>query len=325
MPGDKRKRGVARPGPGTVKVVATGGAGFIGSHVVDALVDRGDEVIVIDDLSSGAVHNLNAEAEFHQLDVRSPAAADLIRHRRPDAIAHHAAQMDVGRSVREPIFDADVNLMGSLNLLEAAREAGSRFVFASTGGALYGDADVLPTPETYPAWPVSPYGVSKLSFEHYLHCYRIEHGLGYTALRYANVYGPRQNPHGEAGVVAIFCLKLAAGDRPVINGDGEQTRDFIHVADVVRAHLAALDAGISGHFNVGTGRQCNINTLFQLLSERMGMPAEAVHGPARRGEQRTSALDCSLIAQKLGWRAGISLEEGLTDTADWFRRSMVDN
>jgi UDP-glucose 4-epimerase len=306
-----------------VRVVATGGAGFIGSHLVDALVERGDEVIMIDDLSTGSSQNLNPEAEFHQLDIRSRQAAELIRRRRPDAIAHHAAQMSVSRSVREPAFDADVNLIGSLNLLEAARQAEARFVFASTGGALYGDADVLPTPESYPAWPVSPYGVSKLSFEHYLHCYGVQHGLSYVALRYANVYGPRQNPHGEAGVVAIFCLKLLSGEEPTIYGDGGQTRDFIHAADVVRANLAALDSDQTGHFNVGTGRQCDINAVFELIRERMGSSLGKRHGPARPGDQRTSVLDSSLIAEKLGWRPKVSLEEGLADTVNWFRGAQV--
>jgi UDP-glucose 4-epimerase len=306
-----------------VRVLATGGAGFIGSHLVDALLRRGDEVIVVDDLSTGTSQNLNPDAEFHQLDIRSPQAAELVQRRRPEAIVHHAAQMSVSRSVREPAFDADVNLMGSINLLEAARRAEARFIFASTGGALYGDADILPTPETYPAWPVSPYGVSKLAFEHYLHCYGVQHGLGYTALRYANVYGPRQNPHGEAGVVAIFCLNLLSGEPPTVNGDGKQTRDFIHVADVVNANLAALDGNQRGHFNVGTSRPCDINTLFEMIEGRMGVSVGKRHGPPRPGDQRRSVLDSSLIAQKLGWRPRLSLEEGVADTVDWFRRSQV--
>lgn len=304
-------------------MLATGGAGFIGSHLADALLKRGDEVIVIDDLSTGSSQNLNPDAEFHQLDIRSRQAAELVRRRRPDAIVHHAAQMSVSRSVREPAFDADVNLMGSINLLEAARQAEARFIFASTGGALYGDADILPTPETYPAWPVSPYGVSKLAFEHYLHCYGVQHGLGYTALRYANVYGPRQNPHGEAGVVAIFCLNLLSAEPPTVNGDGKQTRDFIHVADVVRANLAALDGDQRGHFNVGTGRPCDINTLFEMIEGRMEVSIGKRHGPARPGDQRTSVLDSSLIADKLGWQPEMSLEAGVADTVDWFRRSQV--
>lgn len=307
-----------------MKVIATGGAGFIGSHLVDTLIERGDEVIVVDDLSSGAKQQIHPDAEFHQLDIRSRHAAELIRRRKPDAIAHHAAQMSVSRSVREPLFDADVNLMGAINLLEAAREAGSRFVFASTGGALYGDADVLPTPESYPAWPVSPYGVGKLAFEHYLYCYSVQHDLSYAALRYANVYGPRQNPHGEAGVIAIFCLHLLAEEEPIVNGDGKQTRDFVHVTDVVRAHVAALDSDARGHFNVGTGRQCDVNTVFEMIAERMGTSLGKRHGPARPGDQRTSALDWSLIRERLGWRPQVSLEEGLTDTVEWFKRAQEE-
>lgn len=306
-----------------MSVLVTGGAGFIGSHLVDALVDRGEQVIVVDDLSSGVRENVNPKVEYHELDIRSAWAADLIREQRPRVIAHQAAQMSVSRSVREPVFDASVNLMGAVNLLEAAREVGARFVFASTGGALYGDADVLPTPETYPAWPVSPYGVSKLSFEHYLHCYRVEHGLSYAALRYANVYGPRQNPHGEAGVVAIFCQRLLKGERAVINGDGLYTRDFVYVADVVSAILAAVDSEICGHFNVGTGRQTTINEIFHLVARHLGADDQEFHGPPRPGDQRTSALDSTLIGQKLGWKPEVTLEEGLAETADWFRGSAL--
>jgi UDP-glucose 4-epimerase len=227
--------------------------------------------------------------------------------------------MSVSTSVREPLFDASVNLTGALHVLEAARRADARLLFSSTGGALYGDADVLPTPETEPAWPVSPYGVAKLAFEHYLHCYRVAHGLRYAALRYANVYGPRQNPHGEAGVVAIFCLRLLRGEPAVINGDGTFTRDYVYVDDVVRANLAALDDGDVGHFNVGTGRQVSVNEIFHLLTEKLGLDVEEVHGPPRPGDQRTSALDSTLIAEKLGWRPQVDLGEGLGRTAAWFK------
>ncbi|HKF75292.1 MAG TPA: NAD-dependent epimerase/dehydratase family protein [Candidatus Dormibacteraeota bacterium] len=302
-----------------MRVLVTGGAGFIGSHVAEALVERGDEVLVVDDLSTGRRDQVPPEADFHHLDIRGPEAAALVRERRPDVVCHHAAQMSVSLSVREPLFDAAVNLVGGLNLLEAAREAGARFIFASTGGAMYGDADVLPTPESHPAWPVSPYGVAKLSFEHYLHCYRAQHGLRYVALRYANVYGPRQNPHGEAGVVAIFCLRMLAGDQAVINGDGRQTRDFVHVADVVRANLAALDSDAVGHFNVGTGRPVDMNTIFRLVAEFVGVSQPEVHGPPRPGDQRTSALDSRLIAERMGWKPRVELEEGLRETVAWFR------
>jgi len=299
--------------------MVTGGAGFIGSHVADALLERGDRVLVVDDLSTGVRENVDPRAELRVVDIRTPEAMALVREWQPEVVCHHAAQMSVSRSVREPLFDVGVNLVGSVSLLEAAREVGARFLFASTGGALYGDADVLPTPETCSAWPVSPYGVAKLSFEHYLHAYREQHGMGYVALRYANVYGPRQNPHGEAGVIAIFIQRILGGLTPVIYGDGEQVRDFVYVGDVVCANLAALDADITGHFNVGTGRQVDINRVFHLVTELIGVPAHEVHGPARPGDQRTSALDSGLIARELGWRPQVDLEDGLADTVAWFR------
>jgi len=306
-----------------MRIVVTGGAGFIGSHLVDALVARGEEVLVIDDLSTGSVANLNGRARFEQLDVRTEEAAAAVERFRPQAVMHLAAQMSVSRSVREPLYDADVNVLGALRMLEAARATGARFVFASTGGALYGDAETLPTPETCPAWPVSPYGVAKLSVEHYLHCYGFTHDLSYTVLRYANVYGPRQNPHGEAGVVAIFCRSLLAGGRPVITGDGRQTRDYVFVADVVRANLLAVDARASGHYNVGTGLQTDVNSLFELIVERVGRKVGAQHGEPRPGEQRTSALDSGLILRTLCWRPEVTLTDGIAETVEWFRREVA--
>ena len=301
-----------------MKILVTGGAGFIASHLVDALVDRGDDVLVIDDLSTGDRRNLNTEARFFELDIRDPAAADLVRAERPQAISHHAAQMSVSRSVADPVFDADVNVMGSLNLALAAIDAGSRVVFASTGGALYGDAEVIPTPETAPAWPVSPYGISKLSFEHYLFGFHSTRGLSYTALRYVNVYGPRQNPHGEAGVVAIFCEGLL-GKRPFkVHGAGTDTRDYVHVDDVVRANLLALESDVCEHFNVGTGRQADTNTIYRLIAERMEKPLEVEHGADRPGDLKASALDSAKIRRELGWKPEVSLEDGVARTVDWF-------
>jgi UDP-glucose 4-epimerase len=301
-----------------LKILVTGGAGFIASHLVDALVDRGDDVLVVDDLSTGDRSNLNPEARFFELDIRDPAAAQLIRAEEPQAISHHAAQMSVSRSVAEPVYDADVNVMGSLNVALAAIDTGSRVIFASTGGALYGDAEVIPTPETAPAWPVSPYGISKLTFEHYLFGFNRVRGLSYTALRYANVYGPRQNPHGEAGVVAIFCEGLL-GKRPFkINGAGTDTRDYIYVDDVVRANLLAIDSDASDHFNVGTGRQADTNTIYRLVAERVGKPLSVEHGPDRAGDLKASALDSSKIRRVLGWSAEVSLEEGVARTVEWF-------
>ena len=301
-----------------MKILVTGGGGFIASHVVDALVDRGDDVVVVDDLSTGDLGNLNPEARFFELDIRSPAVAELIRAERPQAISHHAAQMSVSRSVADPVFDAGVNVMGSLNVALAAIEAGSRVVFSSTGGALYGDAEVIPTPETAPAWPVSPYGISKLSFEHYLFGFHRTRGLSYTALRYANVYGPRQNPHGEAGVVAIFCEGMLGKRAFKINGSGTDTRDYIHVDDVVRANLLALDSTVCDHFNVGTGRLTDTNTIYRLLAERLGKPLDVEHGPDRQGDLKASALDSAKISRELGWKPEVSLEEGIARTVDWF-------
>jgi UDP-glucose 4-epimerase len=301
-----------------LKILVTGGAGFIASHLVDALVDRGDDVLVVDDLSTGDRANLNPEARFFELDIRDPSTAELIRAERPQAISHLAAQMSVSRSVAEPVFDADVNIMGSLNIALAAIDAGSRVVFSSTGGALYGDADVIPTPETAPTWPISPYGISKLSFEHYLFGFQRTRGLSYAALRYSNVFGPRQNPHGEAGVVAIFCEGLLGKRGFKINGAGTDTRDYIYVDDVVRANLLAIDSSICDHFNVGTGRQADTNTIHRLVAQRMGKPLEAEHGPDRPGDLKASALDATKISRVLGWKPEVSLEDGVARTVEWF-------
>ena len=301
-----------------MRVLVTGGAGFIGSHSVDALCARGDEVAVIDDLSGGSERNLNPAARFERLDVRAEAAAELVRRERPEAVLHLAAQVSVSRSVREPLHDAAVNVMGSLNLIAAAADASARFVLASTGGALYGDTDRLPTPEDHPTWPVSPYGIAKLAVEHYLHGFHAERGLSYVALRYANVYGPRQDPHGEAGVVAIFSRALAEGRRPQIHGPGTDTRDYVYVGDVVRANLLALDSDCVGHYNVGTGRQTDTNTVFAEIARAIGSSAEADHGPPRAGDLRASALDSSMIAARLGWRPEVEFTAGIAETAAWF-------
>ena len=297
----------------------TGAAGFIGSHTVDALVARGDDVIAVDDLSGGSERNLNAAARFERLDVRAPEAAALIRRERPQGIVHLAAQVSVSRSVREPVFDAEVNVLGSLNVIGAAVDSGARVVFASTGGALYGDTGVLPTPEDHPTWPVSPYGISKLAVEHYLHGFAEQRGLSYAALRYANVYGPRQDPHGEAGVVAIFSRALVEGRQPHIHGPGTDTRDYVHVRDVVAANLAALDDGRRAHYNVGTGVQTDVNTLLAHLAAALEIEARPEHGAPRPGDLRASALDSAKIRRELGWEPRVDVREGLRETALWFR------
>jgi len=301
-------------------ICITGGAGFIGSHVADALVAEGHRVIILDDLSSGSKDNVPTEADLEVLDVRSPEAAELIIDREVEIIVHHAAQMDVRRSVNDPSFDADVNILGLINLLEAARRGSVRqVVFASTGGAIYGEQDVHPADETHPARPVSPYGVAKLASERYLYFYHHEYGLDATCLRYANVYGPRQNPHGEAGVVAIFLHRLLAGEQPVINGDGLQTRDYVYVGDVVRANLAAVGQIGFRIYNVGTGVENDVNTLFHQIRRSAGCGPPAVHGPGAQGEQRRSCISAALLHSELGVAISTPLDEGIQITADWFR------
>lgn len=309
-----------------MKVLVTGGAGFIGSHVADALVARGLDVHVLDDLSGGRRANVPESAIFHELDIRSDEAADLIRREQFDALLHFAAQMDVRRSVADPRFDADVNVLGFLNLMEAGREAGlKKVVFASTGGAIYGEPDPAvndagPQPEHHPQRPVSPYGITKLVTEKYLHFYETAYGIPYVALRFGNVYGPRQNPHGEAGVVAIFAERLLDGRQPVIYGHGEQTRDYVYVGDVVRAVLAGLDHEGSDVVNVGTGRETSVNELFRALNVITEAAADEVHAEGKPGEQQRSVLDVSHAAASLGWHPEVSLEDGLRKTVEWFEK-----
>ena len=303
-----------------MKVLVTGGAGFIGSHVTDVFLDAGHEVWALDDLSSGRRENLRTEVRLVVADIRSPEAARLVEAERFEVMCHLAAQMDVRRSVNDPRFDADVNVGGFLNLLEAARKSGVRkVVFSSTGGAIYGDQDVHPAPETHPTRPVSPYGVSKASGELYLGYYRAQYGLRSTALRYANVYGPRQNPHGEAGVVAIFSERLLKGQTCIVNGTGEQTRDFVFGPDVARANLLAATGEVEGPVNIGTGIETDVNQLYALLARAAGVERPAQHAPAKPGEQMRSSVDPARAAKVLGWRPAVALDEGLRGTVDWFR------
>ncbi|MEM8961525.1 MAG: NAD-dependent epimerase/dehydratase family protein [Acidobacteriota bacterium] len=302
-------------------VCVTGGAGFIGSHLVDALLDAGHRVLVIDDLSTGKREQVAAAAEFHQLDIRGDEAASLVAEAGIDVLIHQAAQMDVRRSVDDPVFDADVNVKGSLNLLEAARRGGvARVLFASTGGAIYGEQDRYPADEDHVTRPVSPYGVAKLAVERYLYYYHCQYGLDAVCLRYANVYGERQNPRGEAGVVAIFLDRLLTGGTARINGDGEQTRDYVHVSDVVAANLGALELPGFHILNVGTGRETSVVELYGTLANAIGSDTAAEHGPAKPGEQRRSSIDPSRLRDALGLDAPLPLTDGIARTADWFRR-----
>ena len=307
-----------------MRVLVTGGAGFIGGHSCRLLLERGHEVAAADDLSSGRRENLPAGAALHVLDVRSSELAQLIDRLRPEAVLHLAAQMDVRKSVADPLFDASVNVLGTLNALEASRRAGvRRFVLASSGGAIYGEQDVFPATESHPRRPASPYGVSKLCGEAYLEHYARDHGISALALRYANVYGEAQNAQGEAGVVAIFAQRMLSGQEPIIYGDGEQTRDFVHVEDVARINCAALESSAGGALNVGTGRETSVNEIARVLAQAAGWTRPVEHGPAKPGEQRRSALDAGAARQQLGWAPRIELSQGLPRTVEWFRAELA--
>jgi UDP-glucose 4-epimerase len=302
-----------------LRALVTGGAGFIGSHITDALISGGHEVTVVDDLSRGRREQVNPKARFVELDITSSALTQAVADARPEVVFHAAAQIDVRASVRDPLHDADVNVVGTVNVLRAAVDAGARrVVFASSGGAIYGDTNLLPTPEGHPCLPESPYGTAKLCAEAYGGTFSRQAGLEFVALRYANVYGPRQDPHGEAGVVAIFATRLANGGTVVINGDGTQTRDYVHVQDVVRANLAAVD-GPAGVYNIGTGVETDVNTVYRMLAIAAGVDSDAEHGPQKPGEQRRSCLDASLAREHLGWSPTVGFDEGAKSTLDYFR------
>lgn len=313
-----------------MRALVTGGAGFVGSHLAELLLREGAVVGVVDDLSTGREENVPPQAEFFRLDlVDGEALGRAVQGFGPEVVFHQAAQASVVRSWQDPVRDAQVNLVGLLNLLRASLEVGVRaFVFASSGGVLYGDADVIPTPESAPKRPLSPYGVAKLASEHYLFAFQNAHGLPYVALRYGNVYGPRQDPAGEAGVVAIFGRIMLAGGVPTIFGDGRQTRDFIYVEDVARANLLACRALLSGFqggdldgaaFNVGTGQETSVLEIFQVLKELTDYPGEPAFAAPRPGEVRRSALDGDKAERELGFVPRVSLREGLSRTVDWLR------
>ena len=305
------------------KILVTGGAGFIGSHVVDLFVAQGYEVVILDDLSTGRASNLNPAARFYQMDIRSPRIREVFEAEKPDFISHHAAQMDVRRSVAQPLLDADINILGSIDLIECAKEFNvKRFVYISTGGAVYGEPEHLPCDEMHSINPICPYGASKHTVEHYLYMYYVNYGLNYTVLRYPNVFGPRQDPHGEAGVVAIFTGKMLVGEPVTINGDGDQTRDFVYVGDCARANYLALTVDHQpGIYNLGWGRPTSINEISSVLVHVTGYTLQVEHGPAKVGETRHIYLDASKIKKDLGWEPTITLEEGLEKTVAYFRVS----
>ncbi len=307
------------------KVIVTGGAGFIGSNLVDALLERGMTPIVVDDLSTGERKNVDQSAVMYRQDIRDIVGLEeIFKAYRPTYVFHLAAQISVSRSVREPVYDEEVNIKGILNVLELSVKYGvKKFIFSSSGGVMYGEnPEVFPTPETTCPDPVSPYGIAKLSGEKYLNFYGKEKGLRYTVLRYGNVYGPRQSPDGEAGVIAIFAKKMLKGAPVTINGDGEYIRDYIYVRDVVEANLLALEKGDGEIFNIGTGIGKSVNDVFNALREHISYDSDPIYGPPRPGDLRKSVLDISHAQKILGWKPVYSFENGLGETVDFFRKNV---
>ena len=303
-----------------MKILITGGAGFIGSHIVDKYLDLGHRVEVIDDMSSGLVENMRNDVTYHEIDIRSSKVTAVFDEGTFDVVNHHAAQMDVRKSTEDPAFDADVNIIGSINLLQnCVRTNVKQFIFASTGGAIYGEQDAYPADETHPANPVSPYGISKLSIEKYLHYYDVEYGLIHSILRYSNVYGPRQNPHGEAGVIAIFAKNLLLGKQVIINGDGKQTRDYVYIDDIVRLNELVLAFDRCTLTNAGRGMEHDVNYLFDLLKQEMDSTMKAKHGPQVPGEQRRSSINSDRAMQLFSWKAEVDIESGISKTVDFFK------
>ena len=303
-------------------ILITGGAGFIGSHIADAFLERGWRVSVIDNLSTGTRANVDPRATLFEADLRDEKTFALLDELQPEVVCHQAAQVDVRASVRDPAADAEINVIGGLRLLQKSLDVGvKRFLFASTGGAIYGDPVEVPQTEDHPRVPRSPYGCAKLAVEHYLDYYREVHGLATLALRYANVYGPRQNAHGEAGVVAIFVRKILRGEDVTINGDGEQTRDYVYVADVVAANVAAVERSLTGAYNVGTGIETTVNELHARLADAAGTTRKPLHGPAKTGEQMRSVLDGRALRELARLPPPVPLYQGLTLTMEWFRQA----
>lgn len=306
-----------------MKILVTGGAGFIGSQVADAFINEGHDVVIADDLSTGFEKNINPKARFFKVNICDHGIQHIFESERFDVVNHHAAQIDVRKSVADPKFDAHTNIIGTINLLEnCVKTSVKKFMFASTGGAIYGEQEYFPADENHPQSPLSPYGISKLAIEKYLYYYFIQHGLQFTILRYANIYGPRQNPFGEAGVVAIFVSKLLKNEQPVINGDGKQTRDYVFVQDAVKANLLNLINGESNIFNVGTGIETSVNHLFSELIKITGSKMKEKHGSAAPGEQQRSVISSVKIYKKTGWKPSTSIQDGLKKTIGYFKERM---
>jgi UDP-glucose 4-epimerase len=304
-----------------LKVLITGGAGFIGSNVADGLIEKNYDVVIVDDLSNGKEENVPERAIFHRCDIRDKKIYDIFKAEKPDVVIHNAAQLSVRISVEDPLMDADINIMGGLNVINACNALKvKKIIFASSGGTVYGEQEYFPADENHPKNPVSPYGVAKLATESYLYYFYKACGLEYISLRYGNIYGPRQDPYGEAGVVAIFSQRILEGENPVINGDGLQTRDYVYVGDAVNANIKAIGSSFVGPLNIGTGKETSVVELFKILKGVSGNEdIEEVFGPAKEGEQRRSLLSYELAKEVLGWQPEVPVEEGLSLTYNWFK------
>lgn len=304
-----------------MKILITGGAGFIGSNVADGLLEKNHQVVIIDDLSNGKEENIPKEAKFYKIDIRDKELQKVFKEEKPDIVIHNAAQLSVRVSVEDPMMDADINIMGGLNIISNCHiHKVKKIIFASSGGTVYGEQEYFPAKEDHPTRPISPYGVAKLATEKYLYCFNNNYGLDYVSLRYGNIYGPRQDPYGEAGVIAIFSKKILEGKNPTINGDGLQTRDYVYVSDAVDINLRAIEGDFTGVVNVGTGKETDVVKLFNILKEASGKKdIKEVHGPPKEGEQRRSQLSFTLAEKKLEWKPKVSIEEGLKLTYDWFK------
>jgi len=302
-----------------MKCLITGGAGFIGSNLVDRLIKDRHKITIIDNLSTGKKENLNKEANFYKIDICDSKISQIFKEEKPEIVFHLAAQIDVRKSVENPVEDSKINILGSLNILENCQKFGvKKVIFASSGGALYGEAKIIPTSESYPANPLSPYGVAKFSIEKYLNYYYAVFGLPFISLRLANVYGPRQNSKGEAGVIAIFCDKIFSKNKLVINGTGKQTRDFVFVGDVIEANILAMQSKKIGIFNIGTAKETDINSIFKQLKIITGSKCKEIHGPKQLGEQQRSCIDSKKAKKMLNWQPKVSFIQGLKKTIQWY-------